>query len=101
MTDSKQILDNLYKLKKSLSQKSLEGVAESNPITKLDEVNTILHIYAVREEIEKTSDEKLKRDYQWLLNELMIHLKDLQRKSENYLYYSMAEFANYFKGESK
>lgn len=62
-------------------------------------MNTILHIYAVREEIEKTTDDKYKKDCSRLLKELEIHLKELQRKSENYLYYSMAEFANYFKGE--
>lgn len=47
MTDSKKILDNLYELKKSFSQKSLEGVAESNPITKLDEVKRLLRSYGI------------------------------------------------------
>lgn len=47
----------------------------------------------------KFSDDKYKKDCSRLLKELEIHLKELQRKSENYLYYSMVEFANYFKGE--
>ncbi len=92
MTDSKKILDNLYELSKSFPQKSLESVAESNPITKLDEVNTILHIYVVREEIEKTTDEKYREDCRWLLQELEIHLIELQRKSDSkWLSYSPLE----------
>lgn len=83
MTNSKHILDNLYELSKSFSQ---------NPITKLDEVNTILHIYAVREEITKTTNEKYREDCRWLLNELEIHLKDLQRKNDSkWLSYSPLE----------
>jgi len=83
MSESKKILDNLDSTIKSISQ---------NPITQLDEVNTILHIFAVKEEIAKTTDEKLKKDYQWLLNELEIHLEELRRKSDNkWLSYSPLE----------
>lgn len=51
-----------------------------NPVTKLDEVNTIIHIYAVREEIKKATDEKYKQDCQKALNELEIHYRELSRK---------------------
>lgn len=73
MTSSKEILDDLLDTIKSLPK---------NPMSELDEVNTILHIYAVREEIEKTTDNKYKKDCSRLLKELEIHLKELQRKSE-------------------
>lgn len=83
MTDSKKVLDDLLYTIKSLPQ---------NPVTKLDEVNTILHVYAVREEIKKTTDEKYLEDCRWLLNELEIHLKELQRKSDKrWLSYSPLE----------
>jgi len=51
--EGKKILDNLYDTIKSIPQ---------NPITQLDETNTILHIFAVKEETDKTTDEKLNKD---------------------------------------
>jgi len=83
MTSSKEILDDLLDTIKSLPK---------NPMSELNEVNTILHIYAVREEITKTTDEKYLQDCRWLLNELEIHLKELQRKSDSkWLSYSPLE----------
>ena len=41
---NKEVLDQLSETIKNIPQ---------HPVTKLDEVNTILHIYAVREEIAK------------------------------------------------
>ena len=72
MTSSKKILDDLSLAVKSIPQ---------HPATKLDETNTILHILAVREEIERTRDDKYREECQVLLAELEIHLKELQRKS--------------------
>lgn len=71
MTDSNQILNNLYELKDSMPQ---------NPVTKLDEVNTILHIYAFKEEIRNTTDEKHKEECQKVIIELEKHYQELQRK---------------------
>lgn len=71
MTNSNQILNDLYKLKKSMPQ---------NPVTKLDEVNTILHIYAVKEEIARSNDEQYREDCQKALIELEKHYQELQRK---------------------
>lgn len=83
MTSSKQILDDLYQLKKSLPQ---------NPIAKLDEVNTILLIFATKEEIAKTTDEKMKKDCQGLLAELELHYQELGRKNiSNYRYNPLEE----------
>lgn len=67
-----KILDDLYKLKKSLPQ---------NPVTKLIEVDTILHIYAVKEEIRNTTDEKYREECQKALTELEKHYQELQRKN--------------------
>lgn len=67
-----KILNDLYQLKKSMPQ---------NPVTKLDEVNTIIHIYAIREEIQNTTDEKYKEDCQKALIELEKHYQELQRKN--------------------
>lgn len=77
MTNSKQILEDLYLLKKSLPQ---------NPVIKLDEVNTILHIYAFREEIAKSNDEQYKEDCRKALIELEKHYQELQRKIKNIEY---------------
>lgn len=78
MSEANQILDDLYRLTKSLPQ---------NPIAKLDEVNTVLHILATKKEIEEATDDKLRDDYQWLLNELEVHYQELSRKSLTRLSY--------------
>lgn len=62
MTSGKQILDDLYQLMKTLPQ---------NPIAKSDEVNTTIHIYAVKEEIKKATEEKYIQDCQEVLVELV------------------------------
>lgn len=83
MTSSKKILDDLLNAIKSIPK---------NPVTQLDEVNTILHIYAVKEEIAKSIDEKYKEDCTQLLKELEIHYQELSRKSDNkWLAYSPLE----------
>lgn len=73
MSEAKQILNNLYQLKKSMPQ---------NPVTKLDDVNTVLHILAVKKKIKEAADDKLKKDYQCLLDELEIHYQELSRKGD-------------------
>lgn len=82
MAKSNIILDDLYKVIKSIS---------GNPITKLDEVNTILHIYTIKREIKNIKDEKLLKDYHWLLSELEQHYQDLQRKNSTRLTYEEYE----------
>lgn len=95
MASSKEILDNLYELLYELKKSIIP-----NSIIQLDEVNTILHIYAVREEIDKTTNEKYKQDCRGLLNELEIHLTELQRRNDrNLSHQSMSEFINYYKGK--
>lgn len=71
MAESKKILDNLYQIIKNIPQ---------NPIAKLDEVDTILRIYTVKQKIENTNNEQLLKDYRWLFNELESHYQGLQRK---------------------
>lgn len=80
MTKSNKILDDLRQ-----AIQSIPKIAE-NPIAKLDSVNTVLHIYAIKEKIDKTKDEKLIKDYQWILGELVRHYQTLQRKDENSIY---------------
>ena len=82
MAKSNKILDDLYKVIKSIS---------GNPITKLDEVNTILHIYTIKREIKNIKDEKLLKDCHWLLSELEQHYQDLQRKNSTRLTYEEYE----------
>lgn len=83
MTSSKKILDDLLNTVKSFPK---------NPVTQLDEVNTILHIYAVKDEIAKSVDERYNEDCTQLLKELEIHLKELQRRSDSkWLSYSPLE----------
>ena len=64
--ESNQILNDLCQLMKTLPQ---------NPVTKLNEIYTILLIFAI-----KTTDEKLKKDCQSLLSDLNIHYQKLSRK---------------------
>lgn len=78
MSEANKILDDLYQLKKSMPQ---------NPMAKLDETNTVLHILATKKEIEEATDDKLKKDYQYLLNELEVHCQELSRKSLTRLSY--------------
>ena len=82
MTSSKKILDDLSLAVKSIPQHPATKLAErqATPVFG-DETNTILHILAVREEIERTRDDKYREECQVLLAELEIHLKELQRKS--------------------
>lgn len=86
MSEANQILDDLYRLTKSLPQ---------SPMAKLDEANTVLHILATKKEIEEATDDKLKKDYQWLLHELEVHYQELSRKSLTRLSYE--DYATQFK----
>ena len=93
MTSSKKMLDALFFTVKSLPQHPVTKLAErqATPVFG-DEANTVLHILAVREEIERTRDDKYLEDCQVLLAELEIHLKELQRKSDiKWLSYSPIE----------
>jgi hypothetical protein len=72
MSEERWILSDLCQVTKNLRQ---------NPVAKLDEFNTVLLIVATKKEIENTTDDKLKDDYQWLLNELEVHYKELSRKT--------------------
>lgn len=72
MSEQNQILDKLLQLRKSFPQ---------SPLAKLDETNTILHILATKKKIENATDDKLRNNYQWLLNELEAHYRELERKN--------------------
>lgn len=52
-----------------------------NQVTKLNEVDTIIHIYSFKEEIKKATDEKYRQNCQEALKELKIHYQELSKKS--------------------